>query len=144
MVVLPRMTQPASRARAAGGASAGWGGASSLARVPIGEGSPLVAMFSLRVSGTPSSGESGRPARQRGLAADPVHRVQLRLAGGDALEGSARGFDGRELASRVGLRKCAGGQFVQSAHRGADYTAGRDGNKTGLRPAGAARRLVRR
>jgi hypothetical protein len=42
MVVLPRITQPASRARAAGGASALCGAASSLARVPIGAGSPRV------------------------------------------------------------------------------------------------------
>jgi hypothetical protein len=42
MVVLPRITQPASRTRAAGGASALCDGASSFARVPIGAGSPRV------------------------------------------------------------------------------------------------------
>jgi hypothetical protein len=42
MVVLPRITQPPSRTRAAGGASAACGGASSFALVPIGAGSPLV------------------------------------------------------------------------------------------------------
>src|SRR5258708_5564070 len=42
IVVLARITQPASRSRAAGGASAGCGAASSFALVPIGAGSPLV------------------------------------------------------------------------------------------------------
>src|SRR5262245_36048635 len=42
MVVLPRITQPASRTRAAGGASAGCGAVSWFAAVPIGAGSPLV------------------------------------------------------------------------------------------------------
>ena len=42
MVVLPRITQPASRSLAAGGASAGCGAASSFARVPMGAGSPFV------------------------------------------------------------------------------------------------------
>ena len=42
IVVLPRITQPASRTRAAGGASAGWGAASSFAFVPMGAGSPFV------------------------------------------------------------------------------------------------------
>src|SRR5271169_2919809 len=42
IVLLPRITHPASRSRAAGGESADCGGASSLARVPIGAGSPLV------------------------------------------------------------------------------------------------------
>ena len=65
MVVLPRITQPASRSLAEGGASAGCGVASSFALVPIGAGSPLVKMFSLIVTGTPSSGESGCFARQR-------------------------------------------------------------------------------
>src|SRR5262245_11210177 len=69
MVVLPRITQPASRRRAAGGASSGCGGASSFARVPIGAGTPRVWMFSLMVSGTPSSGESGVPASRRASAA---------------------------------------------------------------------------
>src|SRR5258705_4027858 len=69
MVVLPRIPAPASRMRAAGGASSACAGASSFARVPIGAGSPRVAMFSLSVSGTPSSGPSASPARCRASAA---------------------------------------------------------------------------
>jgi hypothetical protein len=42
MAVLPSNTQPASRMRAGAGASAACGGAWSLARVPIGAGSPWV------------------------------------------------------------------------------------------------------
>src|SRR5258706_7797077 len=63
------MPQPASRRGAAAGASSRCGGRSSFARVPIGAGSPRVWMFSLMVIGTPSSGESGLPARQRASAA---------------------------------------------------------------------------
>ena len=58
------MIAPASRSRAAGGASAG-AGASSLAAVPSGVGSPRVAMLSLIVDGTPSSGPIGSPFAQR-------------------------------------------------------------------------------
>ena len=64
MVVLPSSTQPASRSRAAGGASSA-AGTSTVAAVPAGRGTPLVAMFSLSVSGTPSRGDSAWPARQR-------------------------------------------------------------------------------
>ena len=60
IVVLPRNTVPASRKRAAGGASSG-AGVSSAAAVPIGTGTPRVAMFSLMVTGTPSRGESAAP-----------------------------------------------------------------------------------
>jgi len=61
---LASSTQPASRRRAAGGASS-VAGTSTLAAVPSGSGTPRVAMFSLMVQGTPSSGDSGAPARQR-------------------------------------------------------------------------------
>src|SRR5258706_826635 len=69
MVVLPSITQPASRRRAAGGASASSGARSSFARVPIGDGSPRVPMFSLMVSGTPSSADKAPPVCQRASAA---------------------------------------------------------------------------
>src|SRR5690606_39717715 len=55
MVVLPRKTQPASRSRATGGASAR-PGVMSPAAVPIGAGQPFVPILSLMVTGTPSSG----------------------------------------------------------------------------------------
>src|SRR5215204_1512486 len=64
IVVLPRRTQPASRSRAVGGASAALGVMSPEA-VPTGVGRPLTAMLSLIVIGTPSSALSGAPARQR-------------------------------------------------------------------------------
>src|ERR1700675_4411313 len=64
IVVLPRRTQPASRSRAVGGASDALG-VMSPAAVPTGVGKPLTAMLSLMVTGTPSSAESGAPARQR-------------------------------------------------------------------------------
>src|SRR3954452_21332959 len=58
MVVLEKITAPASRSRAAGGASAG-DGTSLVVAAPSGTGTPLVAMFSLMVTGTPSSGPGG-------------------------------------------------------------------------------------
>ena len=64
MVVLDRITAPASRSRAAGGASAA-AGASTVAAVPSGIASPWVAMFSLMVVGTPSSRPRGSPRSQR-------------------------------------------------------------------------------
>jgi hypothetical protein len=64
MVVLPRMTAPLSRSRAAAGASApaSW---ASMAAVPAGIGTPRVAIFSFTVTGTPSSGPCGVPACHR-------------------------------------------------------------------------------
>src|SRR5215472_13207727 len=64
MVVLPSTTQPASLTRAAGGASA-VAGVKSPAAVPIGVGAPAVAILSLMVIGTPSSGLRAAPLRQR-------------------------------------------------------------------------------
>ncbi len=64
IVVLPRNTQPASRTRAAGGASTALG-VRIAAAVPTGVGTPLLAIFSFSVIGTPSSGLSCRPLRQR-------------------------------------------------------------------------------
>jgi hypothetical protein len=63
IVVLLKMTAPAARNRAAAGASSA-AGTSSVAAVPWGTGVPRVAMFSLTVTGTPSSGPAV-PARQR-------------------------------------------------------------------------------
>src|SRR5256885_8033496 len=61
ILVLAKRMAPASRSRAAGGASSGaatWG----VAAVPTGVGSPRVAMLSLTVAGTPSSRADGRAA----------------------------------------------------------------------------------
>ena len=58
------MTQPASRTRADGGASAMLG-IMSPAAVPTGVGKPLTATLSLMVIGTPSSALSGVPACHR-------------------------------------------------------------------------------
>src|SRR5258708_22753962 len=64
MVVLLRITAPASRTRAAAGGAAA-AGTSAVAAVHSGTGTPLVAIFSLMVIGTPSSGPCGAPACQR-------------------------------------------------------------------------------
>src|SRR4051812_9544093 len=68
MVVLEKITAPASRNRAAGGASAA-AGTSLVVAAPSGTGVPLVAMFSLMVAGTPSSGPIGTPLCQRSVDA---------------------------------------------------------------------------
>src|ERR1700759_5040104 len=74
MVVLEKITAPASRRRAAGGESAG-AGTSSVVAVPSGTGTPLVAMLSLIVTGMPSSRPIGSPLCQRSVAALAVARA---------------------------------------------------------------------
>src|SRR5436305_1102173 len=74
MVVLEKITAPASRKRAAGGASAA-AGTSLVVAAPSGTGTPLVAMFSLMVTGTPSSGPAGSPFCQRSVEAFAVARA---------------------------------------------------------------------
>src|SRR6202140_66589 len=78
MEVLEKITAPASRSRAAGGASAS-AATSLVVAGPSGTGTPLVAMLSLMVTGTPSSGPIGSPFRQRSVEA---------LAAARALSGS--------------------------------------------------------
>src|SRR6266404_7242394 len=73
MVVFEKITAPASRNRAAGGASLA-AGASVLVAAPSGTGTPLVATFSLIVAGTPSSGPVGSPLCQRSVDALAVAR----------------------------------------------------------------------
>src|SRR3984885_124915 len=68
MVVLEKITAPASRSRAAGGASVA-AGTSLVVAAPSGTGTPLVAMLSLIVTGTPSSAPIGAPFCQRSVAA---------------------------------------------------------------------------
>src|SRR5712692_11352015 len=74
MVVFEKITAPASRNRAAGGASFA-AGASGLEAAPSGTGTPLVAIFSLIVAGTPSSGPVGSPLCQRSVDAFAVARA---------------------------------------------------------------------
>src|ERR1700716_218829 len=74
MVVLEKITAPASRNRAAGGASTGDGTSLTLA-APSGTGTPLVAILSLIVTGTPSSGPVGSPFCQRSVDAFAVARA---------------------------------------------------------------------
>src|SRR3954453_21317335 len=74
MVVLEKITAPASRKRAAGGASAA-AGTSLVVAAPSGTGTPLVAMFSLMVTGTPSSGPAGSPFCQRAVEPFAVARA---------------------------------------------------------------------
>src|ERR1700712_5664721 len=68
MVVLEKITAPVSRNRAAGGASTAAGASLTLA-APSGTGTPLVAMLSLMVTGTPSSGPVGSSFCQRAVDA---------------------------------------------------------------------------
>src|SRR5712664_499996 len=74
MVVLEKITAPASRSRAAGGASAA-AGTSLVVATPSGTGTPLVAMLSLIVAGTPSSRPVGSPLCQRSVDAFAVARA---------------------------------------------------------------------
>jgi hypothetical protein len=91
LVVLANRTAPASRTRAAGGASSVCG-VRSPAAVPIGFGTPFVAINSLTVTPIPSIGLSGAPASHRASAA----RAALRRTA--AVDRPARG---KERLSRV-------------------------------------------
>src|SRR4029078_9235714 len=68
MVVFEKITAPASRRRAAGGASRSAGTCLTLA-APSRTGTPLVAILSLMVTGTPSSTPIGSPFSQRSVDA---------------------------------------------------------------------------
>src|SRR6266566_5272750 len=74
MVVLEKINAPASRNRAAGGASAA-AGTSFVVAAPSGTGTPLVAIFSLIVAGTPSSGPVDSPLCQRSVDAFALARA---------------------------------------------------------------------
>src|SRR6202023_3939437 len=74
MVVLEKITAPASRKRAAGGASTA-AGTSLVAAAPSGTGGPLVAIVSWTVTGMPSSGPIGSPACQRSVEAFATARA---------------------------------------------------------------------
>src|SRR5712671_1942971 len=74
MVVFEKITAPASRKRAAGGASRS-AGTSGMLAAPSGTGTPLVAMLSLMVTGTPSSRPVGSPLCQRSVDALAVARA---------------------------------------------------------------------
>src|SRR4051794_12374545 len=74
MVVFEKITAPASRNRAAGGASSAEG-TSLVVAAPSGTGTPWVAIFSLMVVGTPSSGPAGSPLCQRSVEAFAVARA---------------------------------------------------------------------
>src|ERR1700722_823866 len=74
MVVLEKITAPASRNRAAGGASTA-AGVNGMVAAPSGTGTPLVAMLSLIVVGTPSSTPMHWPCCQRSVDAFAVKRA---------------------------------------------------------------------
>src|SRR5580704_3027125 len=74
MVVLEKITAPASRRRAAGGASLAAGTSGTLA-APSGTGTPLVAILSLIVTGTPSSAPTGSPFCHRSVEALALARA---------------------------------------------------------------------
>src|ERR1700682_6119306 len=74
MVVLEKITAPASRNRAAGGASIA-AGTSFVVAAPSGTGTPLVAIFSLIAAGTPSTGPVGSPLCQRSVDAIALARA---------------------------------------------------------------------
>ena len=117
ITVEPSTTAPASRTRAVTGAS--WSGTTeSTPALPAGIGTPRRARFSLRVTGTPSSGPSGSPdgppllagpgrgGRRRGVPLP--ERVEHRLPRLDDREDRVVDLDGGELP---------GGEGPQHLHR---------------------------
>ncbi len=97
-MVLPRMTQPASRSRALAGASSA-AGAGSLVREPRRVGKPFAQILSLMVAGTPSTALSGAPRRQRASDWAAAASAGSGSSGMKAL--SARAASMRAKASRA-------------------------------------------
>ena len=131
--------------RAAGGASAG-AGVSSVAAVPSGTGTPLVAILSLMVIGTPSSAPCGSPCRQRAsdrlarrqraFRVEPVGRLQMRLPSRDAVEDGADHLDRRKRLCAISREEVEGGQVVKR-HEGKARNS-RSRSRGSRRPAGAS------
>ena len=119
IVVLATSTAPASFSLAAAGASRG-AGARTLAFEPSGVGTPAVAMLSLSVTGTPSSGLSGSPARHRSSearacrSASSSSRCQTALIVGShrsiALADRSGRLDRRAVAGLVGQGEIDSGE----------------------------------
>ena len=119
------MIAPASRIRAAGGASSA-AGSSVRAAVPSGTGVPLVAMFSLIVDrdAVERQGLAFRPApgrcrrvRQGALGIERVEGVELGLAARDPVEHGAHRLDRREALCRVGGKERDGGEIRRIVRR---------------------------
>jgi hypothetical protein len=89
--------------------------------VPAGIGSPRVALFSLMVAGTPSSGPSASPpacfrgARllERGFGPEEPGGLQLGLAALDLRDDGLRDFDRGQAPVAVGGGEFLGGKLVQ-------------------------------
>src|SRR5581483_662764 len=116
VAVLPRSTAPASRNRATAGASSFHGPFGSTVFEPRSVGQPRARITSFTETGTPSSGPSGSPLRERALRVDEAERVQHRVQALDALERRARRLDRRERAVAVALGELGGGEVAGIAH----------------------------
>ena len=122
-VVLPSSTVPASRSRCDTGASTVHGPFSSVARLPMRVGRPLVSTMSLMVIGTPSMSLSrlppffqrfseARAASQRAVGIEMLEGVELRVEGLDPGERGLHRLDRRGLARLVQFH-----QLMRGHHR---------------------------
>ena len=112
VVVLPRITAPASRSRATAGPSS-VSGTGSIIREPRRVGNPRISTRSLIVTGTPSSGPSGAPVApalfrgtrrgQRAVAVDHAERVELRLQRLDPVQQRLGRLDRRQRLRAIQL-----------------------------------------
>src|SRR3981081_3873641 len=126
MVVLEKITAPASRNRAAGGASVA-AGTSLVVAAPSGVGTPLVAMLSLIVAGTPSSEPIGSPFCQRSVDNFAVARAPSGSNAYSALicgshtaicaSTSCSTSAGENWLARNPERQADGAEIVQRRHR---------------------------
>ena len=137
MVVLPRKTQPASRSRAAAGASSAKGASEATAE-PRRIGQPATPILSLIVTGTPSSGPSASPlsvARLGGLAPSPASTASSRTTKA-LISGSKRSI--RASASFA----TSTGESLRAGEERAEFGGGKRGDgRHGVNPSDA---VVRR
>src|ERR1700730_8592373 len=116
MVVLEKITAPASRRRAAGGASIA-AGTSLVVTAPRGTGTPLVAIFSLTVAGTPSSGPTGWSFRQRSVEAFAVARAASGTSAGENCLPRKPAIRSTALRSCSDVTACRDADLCMCAHR---------------------------
>jgi hypothetical protein len=122
VVVLPRITAPASRSRATAGLSSDQSCAGSMSFEPRKVGKPRISTMSLIVTGTPSSGPSDMAWRQRCSEARAAARAPSRSTTQKAL---SRGSKASIRANRISAASIGDSAFLRyrSANASAEVKA---------------------
>ncbi len=112
-------------------------GAESPAALPSGSGSPRVAMFSLTVQGTPSSADSGWPARQRRSLAPAAASTAASAASGSKPH-NAFNAGSQRLAWSTSARSTSRGETSPRRYSAASASASSACSAVTAQPASTA------